>query len=77
MIRVVATLIKDAGSRWRTKGDSMIGHLVYGAILGISYPWLKSRGNAHQAAGTHVGTLAELCMYNALSKHTDLRREEL
>ncbi len=56
---------------------SLVGHLVYGAILGVSYLWLKGRGNAHQAAAAQVGTLAELCMYNTLTKDTDLGREEL
>ena len=56
---------------------SLVGHLVYGAILGISYLWLKSRSNALQAAGAQVGTVAELCMYNTLSKDTDLRGEQL
>ncbi len=56
---------------------SLVGHLVYGAILGIIFLWLKGRGNAQQAAGVQVGTLSELCMYNTLSKDIDLRGEEL
>ncbi len=56
---------------------SLIGHLVYGAILGISYLWLKGRSSALQATGAQVGTLAELCMYNTLSKDTDLRGKQL
>ncbi len=69
------------GANWNLSAaaqmlPSLVGHLVYGAILGISYLWLKGRGNAHQAAGAQVGTLAELCMYNTLSKDIDLRGEE-
>ncbi len=55
---------------------SLVGHLVYGTILGISYMWLKSRSNAHEAAGVQMRTLAELCMNNTLSKAVDLKREE-
>ena len=50
---------------------------VIGAILGVGYIWLKGRSSAHQAVGGRVRTLAELCMYNTLSKDTDLGREEL
>jgi len=50
---------------------------VIGTILGVGYMWLKGRSSAHKAVGGRVRTLAELCMYNTLSKDTDLRREEL
>ncbi len=50
---------------------------VIGAILGAGYMWLKRRTSAHKAVGGRVHTLAELCMYNALSKDTNLGRKEL
>jgi uncharacterized membrane protein YagU involved in acid resistance len=56
--------------------SSFVGHLVYGTILGISYMWFRRRSNAHEAAGVQMRTLAELCMYNTLSKEADLRRED-
>ena len=55
---------------------NLAGHLVYGAILGTSYRWLKSRSSAREAVGEQVGTLAELCMHNSREGRT-LRREEL
>ncbi len=55
---------------------SLAGHLIYGAILGTSYRWLKSRSSAREAAGAQVGTVAELCMYNFREERT-LGREEL
>ncbi|MCH7803317.1 MAG: hypothetical protein IH937_04470 [Acidobacteria bacterium] len=50
---------------------------VIGAIVGVGYIWLKGRSSAHKAVGGRVRTLAELCMYNTLSKETDLRGEQL
>ncbi len=29
---------------------SLVGHLIYGAILGLSYAWLQSRTSVHQPA---------------------------
>ena len=55
---------------------SLVGHLVYGAILGPSYRWLKSLSSARETARAQVGTVAELCMYNFREKRT-LGREEL
>ncbi len=54
----------------------VIGALI-GAILGVGYMWLKGRSSAHKAVGGRVRTLAELCMYNTLSKDTNLGRKEL
>ena len=50
---------------------------VTGAILGVGYMWLKRRPSAHKAVVERVRTLAELCMYNTLSKDTNLGRKEL
>ncbi|MDA2932809.1 hypothetical protein MYX82_00545 [Acidobacteria bacterium AH-259-D05] len=56
---------------------SLVGHLIYGAILGLSYTWLKgSQGSPTPTSGQQVRTLAELCMYNTLSKDISLKREE-
>ncbi len=31
---------------------SLVGHLIYGAILGLSYAWLQSRMSVHQTGST-------------------------
>ena len=37
---------------------SLVGHLIYGAILGLSYAWLRNRQSQRQSASaTTVGTV--------------------
>ena len=51
---------------------------AYGATLGPVYRWLKGHSRTHGTASrTKVPTLAELCLYNTLSKDTDIKRKEL
>ena len=46
---------------------SLVGHFIYGAILGTTYVWLSTRDlDQEQSSDPQMPTLAELCMYNSL-----------
>ena len=46
---------------------SLVGHFIYGAILGTTYVWLSTREiDKERSSDPQMPTLAELCMYNSL-----------
>lgn len=69
-------LLMGMGLHWSASAistmlPSLLGHLIYGVLLGTSYLWLKSpEGSRGQTS------LAELCMYNTPSSSVDPEREE-
>ena len=57
-------LMMGMGLNWNAAAasqmlPSLVGHLVYGAILGTSYVWLKSRGARYQTAYSSPGPAVE------------------
>lgn len=56
---------------------SLVGHLVYGGVLGVAYVWLKKPENSTEQATRHSAqTLAELCMYNSVLRNGGLKEKQ-
>ena len=52
------------GANWNAEAasrmlPSLVGHLIYGAILGVSYVWLRSRQNESQSVPVREGETAK------------------
>ena len=52
------------GANWNAEAasrmlPSLVGHLIYGAILGLSYAWLRSRQSGSQSVPVREGEMAK------------------